>query len=71
MGEDGNPQAPKPEFNGLIVRYDFLGTSVRMMEMLTIARDYIRDPKPFKCTIKPRSAGAVKLVKEARDIADY
>ena len=24
----------------------------------------IRDPKPFKCTIKPRSEGAIKLVEE-------
>jgi len=71
LGEDGNPQVPEPEFESLFVRYVFLGTSVRVMGTLTIARDYIRDPKPFKCTIKPRSTGAVKLVKEACDIANY
>jgi len=27
----------------------------------------VRDPKPFKCTIKPRSGDAIKLVKEGYD----
>ena len=27
--------------------------------------NYIRDPKPFECTIKPRSEHAIELVKEA------
>ena len=65
---DGNPQPPKAEFNIRILRYVFLGTSVRV---LTIVRRYISDPKPFKCAIKPRSEGSVKLVKEAYDIASY
>ena len=68
MDEDGNPQPPKPEFNSRMMRYVLLGTLDRV---LTILRRYIRDPKPFKCAIKPRSEGSVKLVKEAYDVASY
>jgi len=32
---------------------------------------FVRGPKPFKCTIKPRSEGAIKLVEEACDRASY
>ena len=69
--KNGVPQAPKAEFNSRIVRYVFLGTSVHVVVMLTIMRDYIRDPKPFKCAIKPRSENAVKLVMEAYDVSNY
>ena len=36
---------------------------------LTVKLPYTRDPKPFKCTIKPRSEHAIKLVEETRDRA--
>jgi len=67
LDEDGNPQSPKAEFHcaGVIVRYVFLGSPILVVAMLTVVRRYIRDPKPFKCTIKPRSEGAVRSVKEA------
>ena len=69
LDEDGNPQMPKVEFDSLLVRYVFVVISIHAVRMLTIVRRYIRDPKPFKCTIKPRSDDAIKLVKEARDRA--
>lgn len=67
LDEDGNPQVPEVEFNNLIIRYVFLETSIRVAATLTTARHHIRSPKPFKCKIKPRSEGAIKLVKEAYD----
>ena len=71
LDKGGNPQPPKAEFYSRIIRYVFLGTSVRIKAMLTIVRRYIRDPKPFKCAIKARSEGSVKLVKETYDAASY
>ena len=63
LDEDGNPQLPEAEFTGdSIVRYVFLGTSIH-----TVVDVSIREPKHFRCTIKPRSEDVVKLVKETCD----
>ena len=71
LGEDGSPQVPKVQFNSSIVRYVFVEASIRMVGTLTIAQPYVRHPKPFKCTIKPRSDDAIQLVKEACDKTSY
>ena len=62
---------PKAEFHSVLVRYVFPAQSILVVVMLTVAQCYTSDPKPFKCTIKPRSEGAVKLVKEACDRPSY
>jgi len=63
VNEHGNPEIPEAEFTGdSVVRYVFLGTSIR-----TVVDVSIREPKPFKCTIKPRSGDVITLVKEACD----
>jgi len=67
LDEDGNPQMPKAEFHSVMIRYVLLASLILAVVMLTVVRRYTRDPKPFKCTIKPRSEGVVKLVKEACD----
>ena len=68
LDEDGNPQMPKAEFHSVIIRYVFLLSSTLVVVMFTVvARRYISEPKHFKCAIRPRSEGAVKLVKDARD----
>ena len=67
LDEDGNAQMPKAEFNFVTVRYVFLASLILVVAILTIVRRYTRDPKPFKCTIKPRSEGVMRLVKEACD----
>lgn len=69
--EGGDPQMPKAEFDSHMVRYAFIGTSIHTVGMLIIARRYIRNPKPFKCTVKPRSEEAIKLVKEVCDRPNY
>jgi len=38
LDEDGNPQMPKAEFHGGLVRYGFLGSSVLVVAMLTVER---------------------------------
>ena len=67
LDEDGNPKMPKAEFNSLLVRYVFLASSTLAITVLSVTRHYVREPKPFKCTIRPRSEGAAKLVKETYD----
>ena len=67
LDEDGNPQMPKAEFHCVTVRYVFLASLILVVVVLTAVRRHARDPKPFKCTIKPRSEGVIKLVKEACD----
>jgi len=71
LDEDGNPQAPKVEYDSVAVRYVFMETLICTVGMLTITRRYIRGIKPFECTIKPRSDDAIKLVKEACDRTNY
>lgn len=67
LDEEGNPQMPKAEFECLVARYVFSSTWTCMIVILIVSRCYFSDPKPFKCTIKPRSDEAVKLVREAYD----
>jgi len=63
VNEHGNPEIPEAEFSGdSVIRYVFLETSIR-----TVIDVSIREPKPFKCTIKPRSEDVIALVKEACD----
>jgi len=71
LDEDGTPQMPKAEFHSVLVRYAFLPQSILVAVVLTVLRHYTSDLKPFKCTIKPRSEVAVKLVKEACDRTSY
>jgi len=62
VNEHGNPEIPEAEFSGdSVIRYVFLGTP-RIRAVIDIS---IREPKPFKCTIKPRSEDVIALVKEA------
>jgi len=71
LDENGNPQAPKVEYDNAAVRYVFVETLILTVGILTILRRYNRDIKPFECTIKPRSDDAIKLVKEACDRTHY
>ena len=54
-----------------VLAFGMCGTSVHAAAMLIVARRYIRHPKPFKCTIKPRSESAIRLVKEACERTSY
>jgi hypothetical protein len=54
-----------PRLSLAVLAFGMFGTSVHAAAMLIVARRFIRHPKPFKCTIRPRSENAIKLVKEA------
>jgi hypothetical protein len=61
-----------PSLSLAVLAFGMFGTSVHAAAaMLIVARRYIRHPKPFKCTIRPRSESAIKLVKEACERTSY
>jgi hypothetical protein len=58
-----NPKCPRLSL--AVLAFGKFGTSVHAAATFIVAWRFIRHPKPFECTIKPRAETAIKLVKEA------